>query len=114
MNKNNFLLLLTVLLMTLAITAVVSAGQPEPSTVYWWWGDEAGSAQIVRTPNGIHGNFSSSLANDSGSAHGLTVTLWLVIFNNPEACGAERTQDWYQPLPQLGAEDRGPDRSDDP
>ncbi len=87
MNKKNMLLLLTVLFMTLAITAVASAGQPETSTVYWWWEEEAGSAQIVRTPNGIHGNFSSSLANDSGSAHGLAVTLWLVIFNNPAACG---------------------------
>lgn len=53
---------------------------------YWWWGDPAGAARIVRTDKGISGNISVNLANESGSAKGLAITLWLVVFNNPAAC----------------------------
>ncbi len=56
------------------------------SDAYWWWFDHAGHARIVRTDKGISGNISVILENESGSAKGLAVTLWLVIFNNPEEC----------------------------
>ena len=56
---------------------------------YWWWGDPAGTSNIVRNDKGISGNISVHLANKSGSAKGLAITLWLVIFNNPDACGGE-------------------------
>jgi len=52
----------------------------------WWWGDPAGTSKIVRTDKGISGNIRVHLANDYGSAKGLAITLWIVIFNNPGAC----------------------------
>lgn len=58
----------------------------DANDAYWWWGDDAGTSRIVRTDDGISGNIKVHLGNDSGSAKGLTITLWIVIFNNPGAC----------------------------
>ena len=77
------------LLLTATIATVVNAAPANVSEtgVGWWWGeDTGGTAKIIRTNKGISGNFSSSLSNSEGSAEGLAVTLWLIIFNNPGAC----------------------------
>ena len=68
--------------------AEAQAGPPDKDAneAYWWWGDPAGTARIVRTDKGISGNISVHLGNESGSAKGLAITLWLVIFNNPDEC----------------------------
>jgi hypothetical protein len=58
----------------------------DANDAYWWWGDPAGTSRIVRTDSGISGNISVHLGNESGSAKGLAITLWLVIFNNPGEC----------------------------
>lgn len=67
------------------------AGPADVNTAdaYWWWGDPAGSSRIVRTDKGISGNISVHLGNESGSAGGIVITLWLVIFNNPGECAGE-------------------------
>ncbi len=78
---------IVLLLLLLALTAVAGAASHSDATeVSWWWGDQAGSARIVRTGQGISGNVNSSLANDYVSAKGLAVTLWFVVFNHPSAC----------------------------
>jgi len=67
-------------------TAQAAPPDKDANDAYWWWGDPAGTSRIVRTDNGISGNISVHLGNESGSAKGLAITLWIVIFNNPGAC----------------------------
>jgi hypothetical protein len=52
-------------------------------TVSWWWDDASttGRSVLVRTDAGLRGVFSTS-----GLTPGDAVTLWFIIFNNPEAC----------------------------
>ena len=78
-----------ILIATMGLTAPVHAAPADvdETGVGWWWGEPTGgTAKIVRTNKGISGNFSSPLANSVGSAEGLAVTLWLIIFNNPNEC----------------------------
>lgn len=63
-----------------------AAADRDSSAVDWWWGDEAGTSSIVRTDSGISGNVRSSLANDEQDGGGLAVTLWIVVFNEPDEC----------------------------
>lgn len=68
------------------LTAQAAPADVAANDANWWWGDPAGNARIVRTDKGISGNIKVHLGNDTGSAKGLAVTLWLVIFNNAEEC----------------------------
>ncbi|MDX2413155.1 MAG: hypothetical protein QNK16_12090 [Woeseiaceae bacterium] len=68
------------------LTAQAGPADVDANDAFWWWGDPAGTSRIVRNDKGISGNISVHLGNDSGSAKGLAITLWLVIFNNPEEC----------------------------
>jgi len=80
---------LCTLVLTIFFAPAVHAAPANVSEtdVGWWWGEgTGGTAKIVRTNKGISGNFFSSLSNSEGSAEGLAVTLWLIIFNNPGAC----------------------------
>lgn len=78
-------MLLTAAIATVAYAAPASVDEND---VGWWWEEgPVGLAKIVRNNNGISGNWFSSLSNGEGSAEGLAVTLWIVIFNNPEECG---------------------------
>ncbi len=58
----------------------------DSNVVSWWWGDPAGTSNIVRTDNGIGGNVASSLSNPEQDGGGLAVTLWIVVFNDPDEC----------------------------
>ena len=89
MNTNTKRSLLCTLVLVITFASAVHAAPADVSEtgVGWWWGEgTGGTAKIVRTNKGISGNFSSSLSNSEGSAEGLAVTLWLIIFNNPGAC----------------------------
>ena len=89
MNTNTKRSLLCTLVLVITFASAVHAAPADVSEtgVGWWWGEgTGGTAKIVRTNKGISGNFSSSLANSVGSAEGLAVTLWLIIFNNPDEC----------------------------
>ena len=84
---------MTIAISSIALLVLLTAGSAaaEPANVdtndaYWWWGDPAGISRIVRTDEGISGNISVHLGNESGSAAGLTVTMWLVVFNDPGEC----------------------------
>ena len=47
-----------------------------------YWDDQVvGSSTLVRTPNGL-----SFTYHTSGLPAGYAFTLWIVVFNNPEAC----------------------------
>jgi len=79
----------------LLLVGSASAAPPDKdaNVAWWWWQDPAttmedpaGTSRIVRTDKGISGNISVHLENDTGSAHGLAITLWLVIFNDPDEC----------------------------
>ena len=90
----------------LLLVGSASAAPPDKDVndAYWWWGHDAGNARIVRTNKGISGNIKVHLGNDEGSAKGLAVTLWLIIFNNPDECvegpgmcGADGVTDFTNP-----------------
>lgn len=51
--------------------------------VYAWWDDSGpvGEATVVRTQSGI-----SAVVKSTDVPSGQAVTLWLIFFNNPEAC----------------------------
>ena len=88
-NTKRSLLCTLVLVITFASTVHAAPADVSETGVGWWWGEgTGGTAKIVRTNKGISGNFSSSLANSVGSAEGLAVTLWLIIFNNPGECAS--------------------------
>ena len=84
--KLNAITCISALVLWMSGGAHADPADVQANDAFWWWGDPAGSSQIVRTDNGISGNISVHLGNESGSAAGVTVTLWLVIFNEPGAC----------------------------
>lgn len=80
------MLVFAVAALVAATMAPVSAGEHRAATkepVSWWWDDASttGRSVLVRTDDGLHGVFSTS-----GLTPGDAVTLWYIIFNNPEAC----------------------------
>jgi hypothetical protein len=86
--KTNSIVFFT-LMLSIAISAPAYAdpASVSESDVGWWWGEgPTGTAKIVRNKRGISGNLSTSLANSEGSTEGLAVTVWLIIFNNPDEC----------------------------
>lgn len=82
-------LVAVILVAAFAVSGIAVAGGPadkDSNNVSWWWGDPAGSSTIVRTDSGISGTVSTSLSNEGGSYKNFAVTLWLVVFNNPDEC----------------------------
>jgi hypothetical protein len=81
-------LLVAVLLVADTGSAPVFAGGKEISVapVYWTWDDgtPVGTAKLIRTPNGLSAELSTT-----GLPEGQAVTLWFMVFNNPDACGSE-------------------------
>lgn len=75
-------------LLMLSGGAYVHAGPAhvDTSDAYWWWFEHVGTAKIVRTDNGISGNIRVNVADHVPEPRGLTITLWVVIFNNPGEC----------------------------
>jgi len=62
------------------------AGQPaQKSTenVYWWWDTDnpVGTAKLIRNSSGL-----TAVFDTSELPAGQAVTLWFIIFNNPEHC----------------------------
>ena len=58
---------------------------PDPvseNPALWWWGEPAGTGKVVRTPSDVTVELDTSVADLSGKA----MTLWIVVFNNPDAC----------------------------
>jgi hypothetical protein len=55
------------------------------SNVHWTWDPATvvGTSKLVRTDSGISASF-----HGSGLTPGQAVTLWFVVFNNPEFCAA--------------------------
>lgn len=93
MNFKRWTKLILAIALLVAVFAVAGlAGASEnasthgSSNVYWWWGDQAGSATIVRNDSGVSGTLSTSMSNNVADAHGLTATVWIVVFNDPGAC----------------------------
>jgi hypothetical protein len=97
MKRKTLLILSSVLLIAMVSIALATSVSAEPAEHYssgmdWWWKppfspDPAGTVSIIRRDNGITGNVHTSLANDgTGNYHGVVVTLWLIIFNEPENC----------------------------
>lgn len=88
MKTRKILVIFSAAFLVLCMGSYAQAGPADvdANDAYWWWGELAGTSRIVRTDKGISGNISVHLGNESGSAKGLAITLWLVIFNNPGAC----------------------------
>jgi uncharacterized surface protein with fasciclin (FAS1) repeats len=56
--------------------------QVSENPALWWWGEPAGTGKVVRTQSGVTGELDTSVADLWGKA----MTLWIVVFNNPDAC----------------------------
>lgn len=81
-----FVLLVVVVIMSALYATTVFAGQPAQTTnedVYWYWDfvNPVGKAKLVRNGSGISADLTAS-----GLPAGQAVTLWAIIFNNPEHC----------------------------
>lgn len=86
-SKRSIIVGVTLLVLVLvAVGVVVASGSSQKSEapVYWSWdmgGASVGSSQLVRTKNGISAEYSTY-----GMTPGNAVTLWFIVFNNPELC----------------------------
>lgn len=58
--------------------------QVSETDTLWWWGETAGTGTVTRTRSGVTGNLNTSVSTLSDKA----MTLWIVVFNNPDACTA--------------------------
>lgn len=72
-------------LMLLGGIPAAAAEHVSQADVYWWWdaNTAVGTSQLVRTDQGISG-----VLRTSGIPSGQAVTLWFIVFNNPEGCSA--------------------------
>ena len=75
-----------ILLLWMSSSVQATPADVDANDAFWWWGDPAGTSRIVRKEKGVRGNIRVHLANETGSTNGLAITLWLVIFNNPDQC----------------------------
>ncbi len=77
-------ILLVLVLVAVGVVVASGSGEKSESPVYWSWdmgGDSVGSSQLVRTKNGISAEYSTY-----DMTPGNAVTLWFIVFNNPEFC----------------------------
>jgi hypothetical protein len=77
------------LAVSLSLIASVTAAGPSVHTtadVYWWWDTDnpVGQATLIRNDSGI-----TAIFHTSELPAGQAVTLWFIIFNNPEFCGTD-------------------------
>lgn len=82
--KKILTLLVSISLISLmaAPTVAVSDGHISKSPAFWTFGvGPVGSTKLVRTRNGLTGQFKTT-----GLTAGHAVTLWIMFFDNPEAC----------------------------
>ena len=79
--------LATVVAISLILWSSAEAGNSNTKTtsdVIWTFAaNPVGSSTLVRNAGGLHADFSTS-----GLAPGQAMTLWFIVFNNPEACEA--------------------------
>lgn len=80
-------------MVALGLSGLASAGEMKQSTTMHWFEDlsvvEDAQAELVRMDNGIY-----MKANTNGLEPGHVVTMWYVVFNNPEMCsGGECGED---------------------
>lgn len=88
MNRKKILAAFGAALLTLCNGPVAQADPAHVGTsdAYWWWFEHVGSAKIIRTDTGISGNIRVNIADYVDNPKGMTVTLWIVIFNNADQC----------------------------
>lgn len=72
--------------LALATIGTTSADQPKRESeknIYWWWDttEPVGEAKLIRTNSGLKAVFDTSELPP-----GQAVTLWFIVFNNPEYC----------------------------
>lgn len=80
--------ILGVAMLAVALFAVspLLAGEQSDSDVFWTFDDPSnpvGTSKLVRKDNGISADFTTS-----GLPAGQAMTLWFIVFNNPEQCAA--------------------------
>ncbi len=63
--------------------SVAGGAAQSSSPVYWWWDSEnsVGTSRLIRHRNGISARYSTK-----GLPAGQAVTLWFIVFNNPDGC----------------------------
>jgi len=69
--------------------ALAQGSQQTEESVYWFFDTEnpVGTSRVIRTPSGA-----TAIFQTSGLPAGQAVTLWFIIFNNPENCVANPCQ----------------------
>lgn len=90
-SESTLLLGLLVLAVTLLPVTPAMAGERATHTtanVYWNWDpvNPIGTSQLIRSSSGITAVYKTS-AGIPGIPAGHAVTLWAIVFNNPENCG---------------------------
>ena len=77
--------LFLLIVMVMPTQSAFAGKQADVSTenVYWYWDSEnaTGQAQLIRKPSGIKAIFKTSEL-----PVGQAITLWVMVFNNPEKC----------------------------
>lgn len=66
-----------------ASPALADGSRQSDEPVYWFFDIEnpVGSAKLIRSPNGA-----TAIFQTSGLPAGQAVTLWFIVFNNPDQC----------------------------
>ena len=85
MKRTRTILITMLATIMLAATASAEHGRYQTSNVVGATGDNSGyvgAAWLMRTADGIRGSIMANTTSD-----GDPYTLWIVVFNNPEACG---------------------------
>ncbi len=89
--RRNQLIVAVVLIAIVAIllgiyaNSALAGSNKSTSDVYWTWNmsDPVGTSDLVRNKNGISAEYSTY-----GLPGGQAMTLWFIVFNNPEDCEA--------------------------
>lgn len=82
----NLLTLIAVTGFIVSPTAAIADASPKSTSLpIWTYGDPVPNANtsLVRTPNGLTAQFATT-----GLTAGHAVTLWIMFFDNPEACAS--------------------------
>jgi hypothetical protein len=96
----SILIAVVAILLVIYANSALAGSNTSTADVYWSWdtSNQVGTSNLVRNKNGISAEYSTD-----GLPGGQAMTLWFIVFNNPEACEAGAFS--------CGLADMGADRS---
>ncbi len=81
----SILIVVVAILLGIYANSALARSNTSTADVYWSWdtSNQVGTSNLVRNKNGISAEYSTD-----GLPGGQAMTLWFIVFNNPEACEA--------------------------